>query len=82
MLSTSVGMVLIGEGIVSFCNNTFALSLSVATVKIVEIAVENLLHSDKMTAYVQQCAIGREYPSSQGFLYYLTPMPKPQRCKV
>ena len=45
-------MVLISEGIVSFRDDAFALSLLVATVETIETEVESLGHSDKVIADV------------------------------
>ena len=82
MLSTSIGMMLIGEGIASFCNDAFALSLLVAVVETIETTVESLDHCGSLTADVQDHAIGGECPPFQGFLYCLTAMPKPQRYEL
>ena len=48
MLSTSIGMMLISGGIVSFRDDAFVLSLSVGAVETTETVVENLDHSDRL----------------------------------
>ena len=53
MLTTSARIVMISEGILSFCDDAFSLSLSVAALETVGIAVESLDHFDRITADVQ-----------------------------